>query len=461
MKLELHLSSPTPNAWYNRVKAVQTKLNFNRELIGEMRKNTSPGRSTSKVFTYLSLCFSLLAMVAMVAIPSAASAAGTKSKAATATSSSSPATTKAVAENAALNGGTFGAVPLSAGSAIGRSYFNYTLRAGATKKDVILLSNAAHHPVTVKISASQGRTATNSGYFYTGGFKKCQGTACWITGLPATVTIPARTTKENLAHVQVPFTVLVPASATPKQYLAGITIEPNKLPNATKVAQKGKVGVEALIIHQVNIGLAVTVGNIATLPKKMVIPSVTSTLIGSLPRLNVHVHNIGKTFLAGAGNTVCSPPSGKKVSSKFGSNIVLPAEKATLAVNEQGLKLGSVDYCVVKINYGGATDAVWRGRVHISSNVLKYYHKPGTPNGEEQLVPGPSVPTWAYIAGGILLAIILGLLFFLLAAKRRKKVECQNCHHMNDKDQKFCSKCGNPLSQENVDAPEETPESQA
>ena len=59
----------------------------------------------------------------------------------------------------------------------------------------------------------------------------------------------------------IPFTVRVPAGTPRRQYLAGITAQLAAKPKATKVGQHGKATAKAIIVEQVTVGVAVTVGN--------------------------------------------------------------------------------------------------------------------------------------------------------------------------------------------------------
>jgi hypothetical protein len=90
------------------------------------------------------------------------------------------------------------------------------------------------------------------------------------------------------------FRVAVPPGTPPSQYLAGIAAEPATMPGSIQAGANGHASASVVIVGQVYVGVAVTVGVPARLRTRMAVTAVTADSIGSLPRLNVRVHNAGR-----------------------------------------------------------------------------------------------------------------------------------------------------------------------
>src|SRR5204862_7897591 len=204
-----------------------------------------------------------------------------------------------------------------------------------------------------------GVTAPDSGTAFTGYFQPCTGTGCWVTGLPATVTLAPGASK------LMPFTVAVPAGAPPRQYLAGITAQPAVLPPAVQVGGNGKASAKAIIITQMTVGVAITVGSPWHLRTRLEIPAVTAGAQGPVPRLYVHVRNTGQTFTKATGTATCTV-NGRRRRFPVFAGTILPAGTAVLPVNVTMLRPGQPALCTVRLRYGDAPRrASWSGTVTI------------------------------------------------------------------------------------------------
>ena len=175
-------------------------------------------------------------------------------------------------------------------------------------------------------------------------------------------------------HTQerIPFTVRVPAKTPRRQYLAGITAELASKPKATKVGQHGKATAKAIIIRQVTVGVAVTVGNLSQMRNRLAIPGVTGQAIGTMPRLNVGLRDTGQTFSGGTGTASCTA-AGKTHSFRVVTNTILPGYQTQIAVNARSLQEGTTVPCVVRIHYGRGQTVRWSGMVTLP--------KTSTPSG--------------------------------------------------------------------------------
>ena len=296
-----------------------------------------------------------------------------------------------------VGSGGFGVTPAQSAGSPARPYFAMTLAPGRSGTDTVIITNESDRTAKLKISRSNGVTAPDSGSAFAGFFHKCAHTACWLTGLAKTVTLGPK------AQQALSFTVTVPRKARPRQYLAGITAEPFTKPRPVQVGANGNSQAKAIIIHQVSVGVAVTVGTLARLKARLEIPAVTGGHIGPLPRLYVHVHNTGQRFTHAQGTVTCTVDGGRRTFRVY-SNTVLPGDRAVVPVNAQGVGLGQKMPCTVKLGYANGPTATWSGTIAIPSNPRTTIVHTG--KGAYSSVPADDIPNWALALialGGLIL----------------------------------------------------------
>jgi hypothetical protein len=307
----------------------------------------------------------------------------------------------------------FGATPSTNAKTGPRSYFTFDVRPGTTVHDSFVVSNASKHIETLLVGAALGETASNSGYSYKGGFGPCHRAACWIHGLPDKVTLAAG--KKRV----IPFAVSVPASAPARQYLAGLVVRSARKPAATPLGSRGGVGAQAVIIPQIQIGVAITTAPLASLVRRLAILRVAPSSSGATGALVIDEHNVGDTFLSARGTALCVGGA-KRFAYPVASQTILPGDRASLTVYTPGLPSGTTMRCRVTLNYAGshATPAVWHGVIHFPA-----LHPPKvvqTRPGVFASVPKARVPRWAIalmIGGGI---IVLALIVVIVLLLRRR-----------------------------------------
>lgn len=294
----------------------------------------------------------------------------------------------------------FSLAPAPAPDGQQRGYFTMTVAPATSATDVVMFINSSAATERLQVGVTEGVTALNSGSAYSALGGRCRGAACWVTGLPATVTL--------LPHTQesVRFLVRVPSRTKPAQYLAGITASPETAqPAAAK--SNGRTSTRVIIVDRVIIGVAVTVGKLSALPVRTKIAGVTASWISGLVRLNAEVTNTGKRFTNGGGALACSL-DGVTRSYRFYMDTVLPGQDAQLAVNGIGLHSGTWR-CTVAIFATDNTKATWTGDVTVPAEVAAAT-KRIAPN--DYVVPsGPGIPGWA-----IVLMVLGGLILFSIWA---------------------------------------------
>jgi hypothetical protein len=302
---------------------------------------------------------------------------------------------------AATGPGPFGLTPVATAAGMPRPYFNLTVAPGQATKDIVVVTNGGTTTVQLKIGTGAGVTAQNSGSAYYGLSARCTGAACWVTGLPTTVTLPPRTGKA------LGFTVNVPAGTEPAQYLAGITAELAARPAAAPAGTKGSASAKVIVIDQVTVGVAVTVGARAQLKTALAVSPVTAGWIGSTPRLYIPVRNPGQTFVKATGTVSCQPSGQSAHSYRVIMETVLPGGGAVLPVNAPGLRSGTMT-CTVRLDDGTAQPVVRSGLVTLAAaKQVKLVH---TANGVYTALPSSGMPVWAIalmVLGGLILAALV------------------------------------------------------
>ena len=311
----------------------------------------------------------------------------------------------------AVGNGEFGITPAPGSNGSPAPYFVMTVPAGRSVVGTAIISNPGTKTVTLRIGRSAGVTAGNGGSAFNPSFGGCSGSACWVTGLPGTVTLPA-----GMGDRQ-PFTVHVPARTAPGQYLAGITVESAASPRSVQVGSNGKGAIaRAVIIDQVTVAVAVTVGSLDQLTTRLQIPAVTGVAIGQLARLSILLRNTGQTFTGARGGASCTA-GGQRYAYTVAAGTVLPHGQAAIPVNAPGLPKGRAFSCTVLLGYGHGLTVRWAGTVTVPAlPATRIYH---TGAGAYTVVPaGSSVPPWA-IALMIIGVLALAVMAVLLRRLRR------------------------------------------
>jgi hypothetical protein len=309
--------------------------------------------------------------------------------------------------------GPFGLIPALTAAGNARSYFRLDIGAGRSARDVAVISNEGKATERLRVTVSVGVTAANSGSAYEPPRGRCAGASCWVVGLPHVVTL-APGERKGLV-----FRVAVPAGTGPGQYLAGITAESAIKPKAVQVGKNGHASARAIIIDQVTVGVAVTVGSPGQLRTALAVSGVSGSWVGLTPRLSIRVRNNGQTFTRARGTAACQV-SGQRHSYPVIMSTVLPGGAAVLAVNARGLDTGSLP-CTVQLRAAGGTRTTWSGTVNFPKRVLTKTYHPA--KGVYVPVPQSTTPTWAIVLlalGGLILVALLVLLALILRRRHRQ-----------------------------------------
>ncbi|MFJ8580979.1 WxL protein peptidoglycan domain-containing protein [Micromonospora sp. NPDC093277] len=130
---------------------------------------------------------------------------------------------------------TWGVAPSSPRGPNGRAVFAYKLDPGATLTDYVAVTNHSAHPVTLNVYASDAVTTSQGGFDLLPATQQPVDVGSWVSLTARTVTIPAT------SRVEVPFTVTVPANATPGDHVGGVVAS---LATTTTDAQGNRVAID-------------------------------------------------------------------------------------------------------------------------------------------------------------------------------------------------------------------------
>ncbi len=144
--------------------------------------------------------------------------------------------------------GGFGAAPANPDPAdpATRAYFKPVLVPGASFSDAVVVTSTSDTPLQVLISAVDGLTGQTSGAVYGNREAPVKKAGMWVT--------PSVSALSLAPHSQqlVPFTIRVPARATPGDHLAGVAVE-----NANPRRSSGQFAVTTVIRTVVGVDITV------------------------------------------------------------------------------------------------------------------------------------------------------------------------------------------------------------
>ena len=284
-------------------------------------------------------------------------------------------------------------------------YFKLVARPGTVRHVKLVVANPQPYVCHDVLDAAYGKTALNSGDIYPRSRSgACVGTSCWLVGFPRGVTVPAG------GRVVVRFAVRIPRGTPAGEYLAGVLVRPNAVPQPN--ARRSGVG--AVVVTSVGIGVAVRVPG--PLRPLITIASVRLAVQGGTPLLEIVEHDGGNTWEHPAGGAIISN-AGHAPASRFGvqSATVLPTNSATLTLPVAGVSKGSHPTEVVLYYNNDRHKAIWRGVV-----VYPFSRAPRAA-GQPAVVVKSTTPSWVIWLAAVLAALALMLLGLLLAVLRRTR----------------------------------------
>jgi hypothetical protein len=289
------------------------------------------------------------------------------------------------------------------------AYFQLAVPPGHAVTATVLVANLGQRTRTLALRHVIGVTAGNGGSAYLPSPRRCSGPACWVTGLPSRVTLPAGY-KEL-----VEFTVRVPPGTRPGQYLSGIAAAPAARPRPVSLGSNGSSSAQAVVLDAVTIGVAVTVGDLSSLVSRLSVRHVQGVAEGRVARLDLSLYNTGQTFAKGAGRASCLA-GGQWKSFPVYASTVLPGDHALIPVNAPGLKEGATTQCAIHIHYGNHQLLSWYGPVTVPGGPTGRVVRTG--NGAYALISSSGIPAWGVALIIIGLLILTGISIILYRQRR-------------------------------------------
>lgn len=307
--------------------------------------------------------------------------------------------------------GPFGLSPTPLAGGKARGYFSIDLAAGQAATETLLVYNESPKPEELRLIRALGQTATNSGDSFQSDPSTCRSTGCWLASLPSEIRIAPHRVEEAA------FKVSVPAGTPAGQYLAGVTAVSASLPKSVLLGRQGKTSERAIVIDEVTVGVAVTVGPLSKLRTQMRIPAVKGSRLEALPRVEMELANVGQTFSHATGSLACRVGT-KSLRYAVTASTILPGQQAVLPINAQSIGFNKTVPCTARMAYGHNQVAIWSGLVRMPSSVqpTKTYH---TGNGVYTSLPARSngIPGWAIAViaiGSLCLVGMGGMAFWIL-----------------------------------------------
>jgi hypothetical protein len=183
-----------------------------------------------------------------------------------------------------------------------RGYFIYTLARGASLTGAVLVTNNGKAAGTVRIYAADGTTGATTGTVYLTDRKPVRA-GSWITMQRNAVTLAPG------GHEVVHFTVRVPKTASPGQWVAGIVAETSNIEKGKRT--KSKASVQVRIRSQTILAVQV---NVPGPPRtKFTIGAASAGGTHGFQQVLIHVANLGNMLAKPHGVATVVSAGGKVV----------------------------------------------------------------------------------------------------------------------------------------------------
>jgi WxL interacting protein linking bacterial and host surfaces len=296
-------------------------------------------------------------------------------------------------------------------------YFVYSLSPGAVHQGGVIISNSGTATGTVKLFAADATTGNTTGTVYLTD-RKAKHAGAWISLAKTTLTLkPGQ-------HRTVPFTVRVPASTKPGQWVGGVVAETSHQVSQPKSKNKASVRIKirdlTIVAVQVNVPgppvLGFTIGGVTTGGQR------------GFQQIVTHIANTGNVLVKPTGTvTVLNKQGAKLQVLTFKMDTFLPQTAIDYPLLlKKALAPG--DYSAnVRLAIPGVAGAAARvvtahPSFSISKQDVKQVFTSAAPQAPPPTTAGSSSSSkapWALIGGAVLVALLLALLVFQLLRRRR------------------------------------------
>ncbi|RJQ89630.1 WxL protein peptidoglycan domain-containing protein [Amycolatopsis panacis] len=287
---------------------------------------------------------------------------------------------------------TFGVRPATAKAPDQRNAFTYSATPGARITDYLAVSNVGASPVELRIYASDAFNTPEGGFDLLAAKRKPLELGLWAVPGKDSVSVPARST------AIVPFTVTIPANATPGDHAGGIV--------ASLATEQTQANGQKLAVEQ-RVGARIYARVSGELHPALSITDLSVDYHGSLlgrgeATMSYVVRNTGNVRLSGK--------QWAKVSTPWGSTVDAP----DLAAIPELLPGSSMK---MSTKVGGLLPAGWlTGTVHVDPITVTGQADPSAPAAEESATVA-AIP-WLYLA--VFVVLVLALVFWIRRRRRRR-----------------------------------------
>lgn len=319
-------------------------------------------------------------------------------------------------------------VPSSDPAVTANGYFIYKVQSSTNVTGSVMLKNPSSKPLTISLASTDAITANVGGSAFETADKTSKATGTWLKFAETSVTLPAGTQKP------VDFSVTVPQSVKPGQYLAGISAYIPSVP-ATAVEGQGSTKMGATVTMQTRYVIGVQLDVQGTWTPSMKIDSVALMQPPSGPYIGVHMKNDGDTLFKSSGTFVLSDAAGKhRLDKPIEMGTFVPGTDVTYPINWSGEMVPGTYQVEVIANYGVNKQAIYKSSLEIGAvkavqNSAVAAQQPATIGGNTVDPANPRAPVIAQVqakdGSAIWMLSLSGLGIILLVVavvltKRRK-----------------------------------------
>lgn len=300
-----------------------------------------------------------------------------------------------------------------------KGYFVYSLKPGGSAAGSVLLQNTSKRPVIIELAVLDAETAQTGGSSFsaTGATPKAVGT--WV------VLTEPRVTLEPDKQQEVQFSVRVPQSVKPGQYLAGITAYVPSKPSEAAKRNENQAGASVNVQTRYVIAVQVNVPGAQ-------VPSLTISSVSLLEQptgryIGIAMKNDGGLLLKPSGSITLTDSGGKQVlDEQIKMDTFVTGTETTYPIAlPANIRPGKY---VVDVNLTYATDKVasYNGAIEIKAPATSAQAAPQTgteqrtqqqattpgaasPAGAQATAPASAIQPWMVyaLAGLLLLAVVL------------------------------------------------------
>ncbi|WP_448062570.1 WxL protein peptidoglycan domain-containing protein [Cellulomonas hominis] len=233
----------------------------------------------------------------------------------------------------------------ASGAADGRTRFELTVEPGASGQDAVVVANASTVEQTFSVYAADAFNTADGGYDLQAGGTAPVDSGAWVSLGSPTVTVPA------LSSQAVPFTVAVPAGATPGDHPAGIVVSPAQPDQTGGVLVDTRVAVRLNVRVPGELAPALTVRGVDASFGGNAVP------FGSGPTtVSYEVVNTGNVKIIGQPRVRITGPFGMELTEIRADDTreVLPGQSFTVTTELPGVAPVAIARAVVDVDMAAA-----------------------------------------------------------------------------------------------------------